>query len=554
MKKIHLFLVLTICLFYLGCERAKKTVEPKEEVPEVTVKEESEVVKKEIPEYAKEEAPEVEKKETEELEMSELLKLSEEDIAKELWQKIQRENYQHNWKLWPGKKTFYEAKEPHGPLLTTYVNDISYDTIINKKGKMPFDAIIITENYTSDNSLISITAMQKIKGFNPVNNDWFWVKFEPSGKVMTMRADDKIIQLTGRIVTCIECHGKQAHNDYIFTSILRDIEQETLEAKKREEEEVNAIRIAKELWDKMKEEDYQANWQMWPGKEAFYEAKQPHGTLLTTYINDTARDTILNKKEIMPPGAIIIAENYTLGKSLVSTIVMQKIKGFDPQTHDWFWVKFDPDGNIMTEKKYGEIILLAGKVARCIECHREKAGNDFIFTSPLKETEKVEEVTPEVKRIEEISEAEKMANELWNKLQTENYRKIWQMWPGKQAFYEGKEPHGSFLTTFVNDIAHEIIKYKKGEMPPGAIIIKENYRPDKNIESITVMQKIKDFNPDSNDWFWVKYDLSGNVMTVKREGETIKLVGKIASCIECHGKQTSNDYIMTSPLKLEHMY
>ncbi|WP_295103702.1 hypothetical protein [uncultured Candidatus Kuenenia sp.] len=47
------------------------------------------------------------------------------------------------------------------------------------------------------------------------------------------------------------------------------------------------------------------------------------------------------------------------------------------------------------------------------------------------------------------------------------------------------------------------------------------------------------------------------MVTEKEEGgetKTIKLAGKLSSCIKCHGAQTSNDYIMTTPLKVMHTY
>lgn len=273
------------------------------------------------------------------------------------------------------------------------------------------------------------------------------------------------------------------------------------------------------------------------------------GALLTTYVNDASLETIIQKKGQMPPGAIIIEENYMPDKTLDSITVMHKVEGFNPKVNDWFWVKFGPDGKIATAEKYGQTLMLAGKVAACIECHGEQSANDYIFTSTLKE-----EVSEAGKVEKEISDTEKMANELWDKMQNENYRLNWKMWPGKEAFYEGKEPHGNYLTTYVNAAALEVIVQKKEKMPPGAIIIKENYLPDKNIDSITVMYKIEGFDPDDFDWFWVKFAPSGKVMAEEKDGETVTLAGKVANCIECHGKQTSNDYIFTSPLKLEHMY
>lgn len=315
------------------------------------------------------------------------------------------------------------------------------------------------------------------------------------------------------------------------------------------EEGFKAENIANELWDKIQSENYWANWKKWPDKEVFYKGREPHGALLTTYVNDAALKTIINKKGPMPSGATIITENYTPDKTLDSITVMHKIEGFNPKVNDWFWVKFGPDGKIVTAEKYGQTLILAGKVAACIECHGGQTANDYIFTSPLRE-----EVS-EVKQVEkEIFDAEKKANELWDKMKNENYQKNWKMWPGKEAFYEGKEQHGTFLTTYVNAAAHEAIKKTEGKMPPGAIIIKENYLPDKNIASITVMYKIEGFDPDAFDWFWVRFAPSGKVMTEEKDGKTVTLAGKVASCIECHSKQTSNDYIFTSPLKLKQKY
>jgi len=151
--------------------------------------------------------------------------------------------------------------------------------------------------------------------------------------------------------------------------------------------------------------------------------------------------------------------------------------------------------------------------------------------------------------MEEMHIAEEMAGELWNKMQVENYRENWDMWPGKKAFYKGTQPHGSLLTTYVNDSAYETIMNKEGKMSPGAIIIKENYMPDKTLGAITVMQKIEGFNPDANDWFWVKFGQDGKVMTMEKNGMTMKLAGNVPGCINCHGVRMGNDYVYTGSLK-----
>lgn len=125
--------------------------------------------------------------------------------------------------------------------------------------------------------------------------------------------------------------------------------------------------------------------------------------------------------------------------------------------------------------------------------------------------EEAVEMAPEAAMIK-IQESEKMAAELWSVMQDAKYRENWKMWPGKEALYEGTVPHGVFLTTYVNDAAHNAIVNKAGMMPYGAMIIKENYKPDKSLAAFTVMHKVKGFNPEAGDWFWAKLDPDGKVM------------------------------------------
>ncbi len=115
--------------------------------------------------------------------------------------------------------------------------------------------------------------------------------------------------------------------------------------------------------------------------------------------------------------------------------------------------------------------------------------------------------------------------------------KNWAMWPGKGEMYKGTEPHGAFITVFVNDIALKSIKNKK-QMGNNAIIIKENYTPDKKLAAITVMYKVKGYNPDAGDWFWAKY---------KPDFE-IEAEGKVGMCIGCHAAAKDNDYIYTGKM------
>lgn len=115
----------------------------------------------------------------------------------------------------------------------------------------------------------------------------------------------------------------------------------------------------------------------------------------------------------------------------------------------------------------------------------------------------------------------------------------WQLWPGKGRMYQGTQPHGEFLTTYVNEAAMSGIKGKKGAMPDAAIIAKENYGPDRKFSALTIIYKIKGYNPAAGDWFWAKYDGSGKVL----------VSGKAEACIRCHEMKKGNDYIFSGDLK-----
>lgn len=115
----------------------------------------------------------------------------------------------------------------------------------------------------------------------------------------------------------------------------------------------------------------------------------------------------------------------------------------------------------------------------------------------------------------------------------------WPLWPGKGKLYKGQHPHGAYLTTYVSKKALKTITKKKGTFPNGSFIVKENYTPDKKLDSITVMYRVKDYNPDAGNWFWAKYAADG----------AIQNEGKVKGCINCHNVQIMNDWVYTGPVK-----
>ncbi len=125
---------------------------------------------------------------------------------------------------------------------------------------------------------------------------------------------------------------------------------------------------------------------------------------------------------------------------------------------------------------------------------------------------------------------------LWNYISTESPYTEWSYWPDHQGMQDGRAPHGPKHKVFVNKQALE------SASPPlqyGSIEVKENYSKADELKAITVMYKVKGYNPDDGDWFWVKYDPTG---------KTLK-AGKPIGCIGCHGTRAANDFVLVHEFK-----
>jgi hypothetical protein len=128
------------------------------------------------------------------------------------------------------------------------------------------------------------------------------------------------------------------------------------------------------------------------------------------------------------------------------------------------------------------------------------------------------------------------ADAVWQHMQEQNYRQ-WALWPGTERFYEGTDPHGARLTTYVNPIARQALEkgVPEDQMPRGSIIVKENYKPNKELAATTVMYKAEaGYNPEHNNWYWLKRTADG----------TVDASGKVEGCQSCH-QAGKTDYLMT---------
>jgi len=128
------------------------------------------------------------------------------------------------------------------------------------------------------------------------------------------------------------------------------------------------------FWSYLKEAQYR-NWASLPGAPTEgYPGNSPHGMKVKLYANRTAT---ANKDEF-GSGSILIKENFDAsGEKLMAVTVMYRSKGFAPDSGDWYWAKYEPDGNISMMNK----MPISGRVGMCIDCHSSAGGKDFVFAN-----------------------------------------------------------------------------------------------------------------------------------------------------------------------------
>ena len=163
--------------------------------------------------------------------------------------------------------------------------------------------------------------------------------------------------------------------------------------------------------------------------------------------------------------------------------------------------------------------------------------------APSDEAE-VEEAEP-TPQASAVAEADTTGAAIWAHLQESRYQSTWTLWPGKGELYTGQEPHGMLLTTYLNDVALRALTSGGSLMPPGAIIVKENYMPDSTLAAVTTMFKVTGYNTEVNDWFFTKHLASGEL---DQTPTGMAMEGRLPGCTNCHRAVQTNDYLFTGLL------
>jgi hypothetical protein len=142
------------------------------------------------------------------------------------------------------------------------------------------------------------------------------------------------------------------------------------------------VSYARNLWQTMVEAGYVGEGGLMSRP---YTGQHPHGAILDTIEGKIAvqgkQHQIIVKRNYGGEGVSIANVANDPAKYLKAVTVMVKRPGYDPETKDWFWAKFNTDGSLATNPAG---MMLAGKVAKgkpkgCIACHTAAPGGDMMF-------------------------------------------------------------------------------------------------------------------------------------------------------------------------------
>ncbi len=114
-----------------------------------------------------------------------------------------------------------------------------------------------------------------------------------------------------------------------------------------------------------------------------YEGTDPHGMMLETFYTTANLDghtgALVIKRNYGPEG---VTADQVLGERdehLASvTVMFRRAEDYAPDTGNWFWAKYLPDGSL---DQAPDGTALAGMAQGCISCHAAAEGEDYLFTT-----------------------------------------------------------------------------------------------------------------------------------------------------------------------------
>jgi hypothetical protein len=142
------------------------------------------------------------------------------------------------------------------------------------------------------------------------------------------------------------------------------------------------IEFAKALWAAMD------GYHDWPLASDYYASNAPHGAFVKIYSSIITIEMVpyhvIVKDNFGGEGATLETVAESPGDYLAAvTVMVRREAGYDPDNHNWFWVKYGADGTV---DKNDAGVALAGRVAKgmtmgCIACHGNAKDGDYYFTN-----------------------------------------------------------------------------------------------------------------------------------------------------------------------------
>ena len=139
------------------------------------------------------------------------MRMQPQTFESKFWNWLKKAQYR-NWAPIPGKPgDAYAGESPHGAMVKIFANR----TAAANPETLPNGSVIIKENFGPDGTtLMAVTVMYKNKGYNPDGGDWYWAKYDPTGKIAVKNG----MRIAGRFKSCIECHSSAGGDDYLFSN------------------------------------------------------------------------------------------------------------------------------------------------------------------------------------------------------------------------------------------------------------------------------------------------------------------------------------------------
>jgi hypothetical protein len=141
----------------------------------------------------------------------------------------------------------------------------------------------------------------------------------------------------------------------------------------------------------------------------------------------------------------------------------------------------------------------------------------------------------------------KFAKDLWQAVNG------YDSWLTKSDYYEGNRPHGKILRNYFSIVTVNGKNYpaiiKDNFAGEGASLTSVSENPNEYLVAVTIMVKRSDgYDPDNQNWFWVKYKPDG---TIDKNKKGISLAGRVAKgmdsgCINCHSIAKGSDYYFSN--------